>query len=87
MCFSPLLPGIFNGFAADGDEVMDGLPDGSTDESVDVQTEKSSPRYCVIRNSDTGILVGIFTMNLADGRTDGTGNRHTDIQMEFGVET
>ena len=31
--FLPLLPGIFNGFSADGDGVTDGLPDGSTDES------------------------------------------------------
>ena len=35
-CFSPLLPGIFDSFSADGDEVMDGVPDGLTDKSVDV---------------------------------------------------
>ena len=34
--FSPLLLGIFDGFSADADEVMDGLPDGLTDESVDL---------------------------------------------------
>ena len=31
----------------------------------------------------TGILIGIFTMNLADGRTDGTDNRHTTLQTVF----
>ena len=36
MCFSPLFPGIFNGFTADGDKVMDRLTDGLTDESIDV---------------------------------------------------
>ena len=36
MCFSPLFLGIFGRFSADGDEVMDRLPDGLTDESVDV---------------------------------------------------
>ena len=35
-CFSPLLLRIFDTFSADGDKVMDGLPDGSTDESIDV---------------------------------------------------
>ena len=35
-CFSPILLGIFDGLSADGDEVMDRLPDGLTDESIDV---------------------------------------------------
>ena len=77
MCFSPLLPGISNGFSADGAEVMDRLPDGSTDESVDVQTEVSFPRYGVVGKLCTGILVGIFTVNLADGRMNGVDNGHT----------
>ena len=47
MCFSPLLPGIFNSFSADGDQVTDRLPDGLTDRSVDVWTEGSFPGYCV----------------------------------------
>ena len=33
----------------------------------------------------TGILVGIFTMNLADGRTDRMDGQ-SDVQMEFHVE-
>ena len=32
MFFSPWLPGNFDGCSADGDEVMDRLPDGSTDD-------------------------------------------------------
>ena len=50
MCFSPLLAGIFNGFSADGDEVIDGLPDGLTDESIDVQ----------MKGSFQIVLMGIF---------------------------
>ena len=45
MCFSPTLLGNFNSFSADGDKVMDGLPDGLTDKSVDVQMEGSFPGY------------------------------------------
>ena len=48
---------------------------------------KGVSRYCTIINFHTGILIGIFTVNLADGRTDGTDNRHTAIQMEFKVES
>ena len=39
MCRSPLLPGIFDGFSADGDKVMDRLPDRLTEQSVDVWME------------------------------------------------
>ena len=53
MCFSPLLVGIFNGFSADGDEVIDGLPDGLTDESIDVQMKGSFHRYCANGNFHT----------------------------------
>ena len=34
---------FFNGFSADGDKVMDGLPDGLTDKSNDVLTERNFP--------------------------------------------
>ena len=34
--FLPLNPGIFDSFSADSDEMMDGLPDGLTDKSIDV---------------------------------------------------
>ena len=57
---------------------MDRLPDGLTDESIDVQTEGSFPRYCINGNFHTGILIGSFTMNLADGRMDGADNWLTD---------
>ena len=33
------------------------------------------------------ILVGIFTMNLAEGWMDGTDDRHTDGWMEIQVES
>ena len=56
--------------------MTDRLPDGLTDESVDVQTERSFPRFSCFRKFHTGILIGIFTMNLANGRMDGTDNGH-----------
>ena len=71
------LPGNFDGFSADSNEVMDGLTDGSTDESIDVWTEGSFPRYGIYGNFHTGIFIGNFTLNLADGRTDGADNQHT----------
>ena len=46
--FLPVLPGIFDGFSADSDEVMDGLPDRLSDKSIDVQMEMSFPRYCIV---------------------------------------
>ena len=75
MCFSTILLGIFDGFSADGDEVMDGLPDGSTDKSVNVQMEGSFPGYCIIRNFCTGILIGIFTMKMVTCHVDAMTDR------------
>ena len=34
----------------------------------------------------TGILIGIFSMNLADGLMDKTDDGHTDGKMEFQVQ-
>ena len=62
---------------------MNGLPGGSTDESIDVQMEGSFPRYCGIGNFHTVILIGILTMNLADGRIDGTDDGHNTLQTVF----
>ena len=45
--------------------------------AVDVQTEGSFPRFSACGNFCTGILVGIFTVELADGRTDVTDDEHT----------
>ena len=84
--FLPIEPGIFNSVSAHGDEVMDELPDGLTDQSDDVQMEGILPRYFIFDNCCTGILIDIFTMDLADGRTDGTDDRHTAFQTEFQVE-
>ena len=56
---------------------MDGLPDGLTANSIDVQMEGTFPGYCIIGNFHTGILVGIFTVNLADCQMDGADNGHT----------
>ena len=67
--------------------MTDGLPDGSTDESDDVQMEREFLRYWVFGKFHTGIPVGIFTVNLADGWTDGTDDGHTHRQMEFQVES
>ena len=44
--FLPMITGIFNGFSADSDEVMDGLPDGSTDKSDDSQMERKFSGFC-----------------------------------------
>ena len=35
----------------------------------------------------TAILIGIFTVNLADGWLDGMDDRHTDRWTEFQVES
>ena len=69
-----------------GDEVTDGLPDGSTDKSDDVWMERNFPRIWTFQKFHTAILLGNFTMNLAGGWTDRTDNGHTDGQMEFQVE-
>ena len=57
--------------------MKDGLPDGLTDESIDVQTERSFPGYSIFGDFHTGILIGIFTVNLADGRMDRMDDGHT----------
>ena len=62
---------------------MDRLPDGLTDKSVDVQMERSFPGYCINRNFCTGMPIGIFTVNLADGRMGVMNDRCTALQMVF----
>ena len=79
--------GIFDRFSADGDKVTGGLPDGLTDEYIDVWMERSFPRFLCFRKFHTGKLVGIFTMDLADGWMDRTDDGHTDTQTEFHVES
>ena len=74
-------------FSADGDRVTGGLPDGSTDESDDVWMEVDFPGYWTFGKFCPAILVGIATMNLADGWTDGTDDGHTDGWMDFQVES
>ena len=73
--------------SADGDSVTDKLPGGLTDESDEVQMEGNFPINWNFRKFHTVILVGIFTVNLADGWTDGTDDGHTEGQMEFQVES
>ena len=75
--FLPINTGHFDGFAADSDEGMGRLPNGLTDKSIDVQMERIFPRVSCFRKFHTGILIGIFTVNLADGWTDGTDDGHT----------
>ena len=66
--------------------MTDRLPDGLTDESDDVQMEGNFPGFQKFRKLCPAILVDIFTVNLADGWMDGTGNAHTDgwtgVQVE-----
>ena len=66
---------------------MDRLPNQSTDESNDVWMERSFPGFSCFGKFCTGILISIFTMNLADGWMDGTDDGHTDRQTEFQVES
>ena len=65
--------------------MTDGLPDGSTDKSNVVWMEGIFPGIWTFRKFHPGFLVGIVTVNFADGWMDGTGNRHTDGQMDFQV--
>ena len=58
-CFSPFLPGNFDGFSADSDKVTDRLPDQLTDKSIDVQTKRSFPGFLCFRKFCTGILIGM----------------------------
>ena len=67
--------------------MTDGLPDGSTDESVDVQMEGNFSGFWTFGKFPIAIFVGIFTMNLAEGWMDGTDDRHTDAWMEIQVES
>ena len=60
---------------------MDGLPVLWTDESIDVWMEGSFPGFSACGNFHTGVVIGIFTMELADGRMDITDNEHTVSQM------
>ena len=80
-----MIPGNLDWFSADGGEVMDGLPDGSTDKSDDGWMESSFPGFSYFVKFCTGIHVSIFTMNLADGWMDRTDHGHTDGQMDFQV--
>ena len=58
-----------------------------TDKSDDVQMEGNFPGSGIFRKFGPGILMGIFTMNLADDWIDGMVNGHTDGQMDFQVES
>ena len=61
--------------------MTDRLPDGLTDESDDVQMEGNFPRNRPFGKFHTAILVGIFTLILADGwmdGMDGMDDGHTD---------
>ena len=77
----------FDGFSADGDGVTDGLSDGLTDKSNEVWMERKFPGNWTFGILCPAILVGIFTMNLADGWMDGADDRHTDIWKEFQMES
>ena len=81
--FSPCSLGNLDRFSADSDRVTDGLPDRSTDKSNDVSIEGIFPKYWTFRKFHPAILVGIFTMDLADGSTDRTDDGHTDGWMDF----
>ena len=80
--FLPIVTRVFDGFSADGDSVIDGLPDGSTDESNYVQMAGNLPGFQTFGNFHTVIHVGIFTMNSADGWMDRTDDKHTDRQTD-----
>ena len=85
--FSPRLLGNFYRCSANGDGVTDGLPDGLIEATDDTWTERNFPRNWIFGKLPPAILVGIFTVNLADGWMDGTDDGHTDGWMEFQVES
>ena len=68
--FLPITRRDFDGYAADGDKVTDGLPDGSTDKCIDVWTERSFPRFLCFGKFCTGILVGIFVRRRSSDPTN-----------------
>ena len=67
--------------------MTDRLPDGSTDESDNVWTEGKFNGKWSFGKLHPAILMGIFTVKLADGWMDGMDNGHTHGQMEFQVES
>ena len=67
--------------------MTDGLPDGLTDESDDVWTERHFPGFQMFGKFCTAILMCIFTVNLSDGWMDGTDGGHMDGWMDFQVES
>ena len=85
--FSPLLPGSFNGFSADGYRVNDRLPDGLTDESNEVFTERNFPMNWTFGKFCPAIFIGIFTVKLADGWMDRMDGRHTHRWTDCQVES
>ena len=64
----------------------DRLPDGSTDESDDLQMEGNFPGIWTFRKFNPAILLGTITMSLADGWMDRMNDGHTDRWMDFQVE-
>ena len=66
---------------------MDRLPNGLTDESDEVWMWRNFPVIQMFGKFHTAILMGILTVNLADGWTDRTDDGHTNGQMEFQVES
>ena len=48
--------------------------------------ERSIPGFSCYGKFHTGILIDVFTMNLADHWMDGTDNGHTDGETDFQVE-
>ena len=76
--FLPMTTGEFQHVLADSNRVTDRLSDGLTDESDDIWMERNFPGYWIFTKFHTAILLGIFTVNLADGWLDGTDNRHID---------
>ena len=66
-CFLPIFTGNLDGSSADSDVVDDGLSDGSTHESNDLQMEGNFPGSWTIGKFGPAILLAIFTVNFADG--------------------
>ena len=58
--------------------MTDRLPDGLTDNSNDVQMEGNFPQFWTFGKFHPEILIGIFTVNLADGWMDRTDDGHAD---------
>ena len=67
--------------------MTDRLPNGLTDKYDHGQMQVNLHMDGAFKKFHASIFVGFPTVMLADGRTDRTGDGHTERWMEFNVES